>query len=128
MTRTLDEVNELIANLGTSITELNERKTALCFERDEIQDAEDKAYFESQDGKLAAGMVSLFNVPRYTWVSLSKDPKTLFFFDHIDGMYSYCLTVDNKVCHVGASTLVWTYPKLDLYRPDYEFDDEENTD
>ena len=30
----------------------------------------------------------------------------VLFFDHLDGMYSYCLTTDNEVVHVSASAVV----------------------
>jgi hypothetical protein len=26
----------------------------------------------------------------------------VLFFDHIDGMYSYCLDANNEVCHLAA--------------------------
>ena len=28
------------------------------------------------------------------------------FFDHLDGMFSYCLDLDNNVVHLSASALV----------------------
>jgi hypothetical protein len=52
------------------------------------------------------GLVPLYDVPRGTWVSTNRDPLSLFFFDHIDGAYSYCLSLDGKLIHYGASTLV----------------------
>jgi hypothetical protein len=47
--------------------------------------------------------VKLYNVPRETWILVGSER---IFFDHIDGMYSYCLTVAGKVCHLAAWTEV----------------------
>lgn len=30
----------------------------------------------------------------------------VLFFDHLDGMYSYCTTLDNEVVHLSASATV----------------------
>ena len=48
--------------------------------------------------------MKLYEVPRKTWVRLVNGD--LIFFDHIDGMYSYCKTQDGQVCHISASTEV----------------------
>lgn len=126
--RTMDDVNKEIASYEISMTEAESHMSRLCLERDAIADAEDKKYIDTETGKLAAGMVKLYNVPRNTWISIDRDAQTLTFFDHIDGMYSYCLTPKNEVCHIGANTLVWTYPDLGLYRPDYVFDEDTHDD
>jgi hypothetical protein len=38
--------------------------------------------------------------------SFVKAFEQVFFFDHIDGMYSYCLDVDDNIVHLMATTLV----------------------
>lgn len=68
--------------------------------------------------------MKLYDVPNKSYVRISGgDPKVppaaphiksndLIFFDHIDGMYSYCLEVDpdtlefGEVCHIAAWTEV----------------------
>lgn len=58
----------------------------------------------------------LYNVPRSTWIVLSEDAKVtdMIYFDHIDGMYSYCLCPNGDLVHISANTEV--YP-LDFSRP-----------
>jgi hypothetical protein len=86
------ELNDTVNLAQAEISRLAEEHAA-------IQDEED-------DERKAEGYIKLYDVPRETWVSLSRDPKTLFFFDHIDGMYSYCLCIDGTLQHIGASTHV----------------------
>ena len=43
--------------------------------------------------------VPLWEVPRYSRVRIDG---VEFEFDHIDGMYSYCLTMANEVVHLQA--------------------------
>jgi len=50
--------------------------------------------------------MKLYNLPNKTYFVLPEDPTEKYFFDHIDGMYSYCLTKENEVVHFGASTEV----------------------
>jgi hypothetical protein len=45
----------------------------------------------------------LYSVKPKTYVKVLD---TVLFFDHLDGMYSYCLTADNKVVHLCGSALV----------------------
>ena len=50
----------------------------------------------------------LYNLPRYTYFEFNSVP---YFFDHLDGMYSYCLTIGedaslDRVIHFGAATPV----------------------
>lgn len=62
-------------------------------------------------------MPQLHNVPNKTWVKIMPDPEEgtkvppsapslpdgeVIFFDHIDGMYSYCKKQDGTVCHLVA--------------------------
>lgn len=47
--------------------------------------------------------VPLYSVPRNTYVKLGDD---YFFFDHLDGMYSFCLDMNNMIYHIMATTPV----------------------
>jgi hypothetical protein len=51
--------------------------------------------------------VKLYEVPHNTWIT--TDDGFRVFFGRIDGMYSYCLTEDNEVCHIKA----WTEVTID---------------
>lgn len=123
--KTRDQVDTEIANVGTEIRDLETDMEYLCFERESIVDAENKAYTESDEGKKANGMVKLHTVPRDTWISLNHNAESLYFFDHIDGMHSYCLSLNGLVAHIAASTLVWVHDIPKLYRPDFEFENED---
>ena len=48
--------------------------------------------------------MKLYQVPRYSRIVL-KDGMKLF-FDHLDGMYSYCTDGDGQVWHISANTEV----------------------
>ena len=48
--------------------------------------------------------MKLYDVPNKTWIKLPNGAR--FFFDHIDGMYSYCTTEDGKITHLAAWTEV----------------------
>jgi hypothetical protein len=45
----------------------------------------------------------LYSVKPKTYVKVLD---TVLFFDHLDGMYSYCVTLDNQVVHISGSALV----------------------
>ena len=47
--------------------------------------------------------IPLYSVPNKSYVQV--DDVTLF-FDHIDGLYSYCMNAANKVVHIAAWTEV----------------------
>lgn len=49
--------------------------------------------------------IPLYEVANRTHVRVADTGET-FFFDHIDGMYSYCLNKDNQVVHLKAWTEV----------------------
>ena len=49
-------------------------------------------------------MIPLYEVPNKTWVKLEDGTK--LFFDHVDGMYSFCKTEDDKIVHPAAWTKV----------------------
>lgn len=53
-----------------------------------------------------AHIMELHQVPNCTWVELQINGLPHIFFDHIDGMYSYCKDIDGHVCHFTAWTLV----------------------
>jgi hypothetical protein len=50
--------------------------------------------------------MKLYNLPRKSFFTLPEQPEEQYFFDHIDGMYSYCLNKEKEVIHFGASTEV----------------------
>jgi hypothetical protein len=87
-----EELNDTMNLAQAEISRLAEEHAA-------IQHADDEEL-------KAEGYVKLYDVPRQTWVSTNRNPLSLFFFDHIDGMYSYCLSLDGKLMHYGASTPV----------------------
>jgi len=43
--------------------------------------------------------MKLYEVPRKSYIRLDDDT---FFFDHVDGMYSYCLDMKGNVVHLAA--------------------------
>jgi hypothetical protein len=45
----------------------------------------------------------LYEVKPKTYI---KYVNTILFFDHLDGAYSYCLTLDNEVVHLSLSAPV----------------------
>jgi hypothetical protein len=96
--------------LGDEINVRDAELDRLCAEYEEILDAEEEE--ESLKDRVA-----LYDVPRETWVSLDRSSKSLFFFDHIDGMYSFCLTPMGDLIHVGATTMVRVHD-LDLDTPE----------
>lgn len=53
--------------------------------------------------------VPLYSVPRNTYIKVKDD---YFFFVHIDGMYSFCLDMNNMICHIMCTT-----PVIPLRKP-----------
>lgn len=49
--------------------------------------------------------MKLYQVPRESWVRTAQTGE-LFFFDHVDGMYSFCRNAEGKVVHLAAGTEV----------------------
>jgi len=47
----------------------------------------------------------LYQVPKGTWVKVVHT-KEVIFFDHIDGMYSYCKDINGDVTHYSSWTEV----------------------
>ena len=47
--------------------------------------------------------IPLYQVKRNTYIDVNG---VKLFFDHLDGMYSYCITMNNEVVHIGATTVV----------------------
>ena len=45
-------------------------------------------------------MMKLYEVPPRTWIKIDGEK---IFFDHLDGMYSYCLDEGGNVVHINAS-------------------------
>jgi len=51
--------------------------------------------------------MKLYELPRDSYFTIKDDEtKEMFFFKHIDGMYSYCLNMKNEVIHFAAWTEV----------------------
>ena len=53
----------------------------------------------------------LYNVTRNSIVSLVDEPEVAFWFGHIDGMYSYCKTLDGDLWHPVAWSDVFVWRK-----------------
>jgi hypothetical protein len=53
----------------------------------------------------------LYDVERQQVVSLVEEPTIPFFFDHIDGMYSYCLDLAGNLMHPSAWSDVFVWKK-----------------
>lgn len=47
--------------------------------------------------------MKLYKVPPKSWIIYENES---IFFDHLDGMYSYCKTKDGSVIHLAAWTPV----------------------
>ncbi len=47
--------------------------------------------------------IPLYSVPNKSYVQVGD---ITLFFDHIDGMYSYCMNAANEVVHIAAWTVV----------------------
>ena len=51
--------------------------------------------------------MKLYSCNRKVYVTIVGDPtKEVFFFDHLDGMYSYCKNKKGEVVHLAAFTVV----------------------
>ena len=52
--------------------------------------------------------MKLYELPRQSYFTLVSDIHAEpYFFDHVDGMYSYCLNKDKNVVHFAAWTEVY---------------------
>jgi len=49
--------------------------------------------------------MNLYEAPPKTWVKVEQNKEVLF-FDHLDGMYSYCKDKNGNVVHLAAWTEV----------------------
>lgn len=45
----------------------------------------------------------LYSVPPKTYIKWLDE---VFWFDHLDGMYSYCTAMNGRVVHIGAAAVV----------------------
>ena len=52
---------------------------------------------------MSAVTMKLYEVPPRTWIKIDGEK---IFFDHIDGMYSYCLDEGGNVVNINASAEV----------------------
>jgi len=64
-------------------------------------------------------LVKLRDVPNKTWISLTRDPTTLIYFDHPDGAYSYCVSPMGQLTHINLFSRVYVHEKLDLEAPEF---------
>jgi hypothetical protein len=75
---------------------------------------------QTQEG---AGRMKLYDVPRRSYVRLLEDGQAppaapvlsdgqVVFFDHLDGMYSYCIDASGQVVHLAAWTEVEVLSEL----------------
>jgi len=55
--------------------------------------------------------IPLYSVPNKSYVQVGD---VTLFFDHIDGMFSYCITSTNEVVHLSASALVVPLKRKDI--------------
>ena len=55
--------------------------------------------------------IPLYSVPNKSYVQVGD---VTLFFDHIDGMYSYCMTAANEVVHLSASAIVIPLKRKDV--------------
>jgi len=47
--------------------------------------------------------VRLYNCPRQSYIKIDHDStRTIYFFDHLDGMYSYCTDKYGNIVHLAA--------------------------
>jgi len=49
--------------------------------------------------------MKLYELPRISFFKVVGD-ETMYLFDHIDGMYSVCYTLENELFHLAAHTEV----------------------
>ena len=55
--------------------------------------------------------IPLYSVPNKSYIQVGD---VTLFFDHIDGMYSYCMTAANEVIHLSASAIVVPLKRKDV--------------
>jgi hypothetical protein len=55
--------------------------------------------------------IPLYSVPNKSYVQVGD---VTLFFDHIDGMFSYCMTAANEVVHLSASAIVIPLKRKDV--------------
>lgn len=103
------EIEQRREALNDRINLAHAERVSLGIEYDEILDAE-----ELHDEE---GLVKLSDVPNKTWISLTKDPTTLIYFDHPDGMYSYCVSPLGQLTHINLGSRVYVHEELDLEAP-----------
>jgi len=61
----------------------------------------------------------LYELPRSTYFRLADEElrdNEVFFLDHIDGSYSYCLNKENQVIHFSCGTLVVLASPSEVYQ------------
>lgn len=65
--------------------------------------------FDIKDWVCVGQPTKLYDVKRNQLVSLTDEPGFPFWFEHVDGMYSYCKMLDGTVFHPAAwsDVFVW---------------------
>lgn len=64
--------------------------------------------------------MKLYDCKRQSYITIDHDTsETVYFFDHLDGMYSYCQRRDGKVIHIAA------YTDVKVVKKPENWDDEE---
>jgi hypothetical protein len=106
-------IDERRGELRDQISLAQAETANLAEQWEEIIDEEHDELTAEQDPDL----VKLMDVSNGTWISFTKDAATLIYFDHPDGMYSYCLNINGVVAHVSLGSMVYEYPGLDLDSP-----------
>jgi hypothetical protein len=55
--------------------------------------------------------IPLYSVPNKSYILVGD---VTLFFDHLDGMYSYCMTAANEVIHLSATAIVTPLKRKDV--------------
>lgn len=65
--------------------------------------------FDIKDWVCVGQPKKLYELQRNTLVSLTEEADVPFWFEHVDGMYSYCKMLDGTVFHPAAwsEVLIW---------------------
>ena len=64
-----------------------------------------------KDWERSVNKIELYNCQRETIVSFVDEPDVPFWFDHADGMYSFCKMLDGTVFHPIAWSDVFLWRK-----------------
>lgn len=63
--------------------------------------------------------MKLYDCPRHSYIKIDYDSTgTVYFFDHLDGMYSYCIDNYGKIIHLVAYSNVKVVDKPENWGED----------